>query len=295
MSSKVQLTKYGYYEIKNKPTNKELENILANHYYQGNVENSYEKTYSDKEILSFERHARKKEFIIRCYNKNAKSILDIGCGEGFLLKYFHENDWEVCGIDFSEYGVKVHNPEMLSFLRKGDCLDILESFYKEGKRFDVVNMDMSLEYNLEPEKILNISHKILNEKGILIVRVSNCLSPLHRELLSRGILKEETWFDKSMNLHYFGKDELIRLLADCQYECLATYGDAFMDFDLLNPLTNYYDLEYAGRTCYMAMLDAEEIIENVSLEKMVELEKVLGDMGFGRHITCVCTSRENFI
>lgn len=293
MSSKVQLTRHGYYEIKDKPISKEFGNIMENAYYQEGVDGYYESTYSDKEIAYLERNMRKKEFIIQCHNKDAKDILDIGCGEGFLLQYFHKKGWNVCGIDLSEYGVKTHNPEMFSFLRKGDCVDILDSFYTEGKRFDVVNMDLSLECSLDPENILKHSYKILNENGILVVRVANYLSPLHRELLSRGILKEEEWFDRYMNFYYFGKDELIRFLADYQYECLAVYGDAFMDFNLLNPLTNYYDIKDAGRTCYLAMLDAEEIIENVSLEKMVELEKILGDMGFGRHITCICTRRED--
>ncbi len=35
-------------------------------------------------------------------NQKKISFLDIGCGEGYALKYFYENGYKVLGIDFFE-------------------------------------------------------------------------------------------------------------------------------------------------------------------------------------------------
>lgn len=52
----------------------------------------------------------------RCYKVLEKLIeikmppkmkfLDVGCGEGWALKYFKEEMWEITGLDYSEFGCK---------------------------------------------------------------------------------------------------------------------------------------------------------------------------------------------
>jgi len=287
---------YGYRQAESICSADEMQ-MYEKKFYQGEAgSTSYSEKYSEQELRSFARNAAKKELIIHSFlPAGRKSILDLGCGEGFLLKFFHEKGWEIAGIDLSEYGILNHNPDLRDFLWKGDCETILEEMIKKQMRYDVVNADLFLEgYPKDVHVLLNrIKNVICGEhNGIAVFRVGNYASPLHNELLRRGVLTEESWFHRVGNYAYFGKETFEKLLSGCGYECLEWYGDTFVDFNLMNPIANYYDVEGIGKACYKAMLDIEDIMEDVSLEKMVELEKVMGDMGFGRHITCVCRVRE---
>lgn len=292
----IRKNQYGYYERISKSNKDEIKEMFINEFYQGTAGTvSYVDQYSEQELRSFARNAAKKELMIKKYSKadGKKSLLDIGCGEGYVLDYFYKKGWEVTGLDLSEYGLLTHNSHMREFLLQGDCNVCLKDIAEQGKKFDVINTDLYIECCVDPIKTLeNVKSVIMPDVGIVIVRVANCLSPLHIQLLENGILQENTWFNRTGNFSYFGKESLKNLLEDLGYECMEWYGDTFVDFNLINPLTDYYRAEGAGKTCYKAMLDIEDIMENVSIEKMVELEKVMGDMGLGRHITCVCRVRQ---
>lgn len=292
--TQVKRNQYGYYERVDMPSSENICNMFENQYYQGEVTTSYSQQYSDREIRSFTRNARKKEYIFHKYlpAETKKELLDVGCGEGYVLNYFFQKDWKVTGIDLSAYGIAAHNPQMQKFVEKGDCNVILREIIQQHKQFDVVNSDLFVDCCTDPiRSLINMKSVVRSDTGIMIVRVTNSMSPLHKKLLEQGILQKDTWFNRCGNYSYFDKNSLKNLLEELGFECLAWYGDAFMDFNLINPITDYYKVDGVGKACYYAMLDIEDIIENESLEKMVELEKVMGDMGFGRHITCVCKPR----
>ena len=114
---KVFLNKYGFYELKNKPSVEERKKEFEEEYYQQST-SSYEQHYTDEE-LEFKKVKLEQRKII--YERNLKksvekcSLMDIGCGEGFTLRYFNDNGMSVTGIDFSEWGISHHNPDMLKY------------------------------------------------------------------------------------------------------------------------------------------------------------------------------------
>ena len=89
---KIQINKsYGYYEVVPKPTNEELNTYYEDKYFQ-NERSTYAKYYNDEEITYFNNKIAQKDFIVKGIQGATKSsrILDIGCGEGFTLNYYHE-------------------------------------------------------------------------------------------------------------------------------------------------------------------------------------------------------------
>lgn len=149
---KVIKNEYGFYELKQKPTEEEQKRIFENEYYQEGQSN-YEVTYPDDAIKYFMNKAEQKEIAIRkIMNRTADAvrvgegrILDIGCGEGFLLKYFLLKGYDILGIDYSEYAMRHNNPELLPWFRQGDCYEVLRTLISEGEKFDIVNMDAVLD------------------------------------------------------------------------------------------------------------------------------------------------------
>ncbi len=104
-------------------------------------------------------------------NKDVK-ILDIGCGVGRFLKYLQENGYK------NIYGVEI-GKEQNQFLKdKGFDIyqfDIIEFLKNTKEKFNFVSMFDVLEHFTKEEivELLPLLKNILNDNGILVIRVPN--------------------------------------------------------------------------------------------------------------------------
>lgn len=71
---------------------------------------------------------------------------------------------------------------------------------------------------------------------------------------------------------------------DCGYRCVDFVGDSFIDFNLLNENTNYYENKSVGKSCYRAKVELENMMHEKSVEDTIEVYRLLGKMGYGREI-----------
>ena len=201
-----------------------------------------------------------------------------------MLSHFAPKGAAVTGIDFSEWGIKTHNPQMLGNFIKGDCAQIIPKLAAEGKKYDVINMDSALDMMLEPEKIVEMCKSICADDGIMLIKVANNYSLLQTTLLENGQLSKEYWLDDPGHPSYFNKDGFKNFMKAHGLECVDFYGESFIDLNLLNPLTNYYEKSGVGKDCYNAKIQFENMLHEISPEKSLEIFKLLGEMGFGREI-----------
>ena len=164
MNSLVEKNKYGFYEVINKPSEKELNEYYSKKYYQNNA-GSYEKQYTKEEIEYFNNKIEEKYFVInkllKLLSNSTFSILDIGCGEGWTLNYFNEKKWDITGIDFSDSGCKNHNPHLLENLIIGDIYENISKLIN-SKKYDVVWLDNVLEHVFNPKDLLEKCRKLIN-------------------------------------------------------------------------------------------------------------------------------------
>ena len=110
---------------------------------------------------------------------------------------------------------------------------------------------------------------------------------LQRRLLCEGKIKREYWLDEKGHPSYFNLKGLQNLCSNYGYEMIDSYGDSFIDFFLLNDKTNYYELENVGRECYEARNYLDNWMMQISIDKTMEIYRLLSTMGFGRTITGV--------
>lgn len=280
------LNEYGYYELKNPPDLKERRRVFEQEYFQNSM-SSYEQVYDKEELEYFEHKLEQKEMMLRMQfpaEKKPASFLDIGCGEGFALAYFQKMGYQVQGIDFSSYGIERHNPQVKESVTQGDCEEILPEWIREGRAFDIINMDSVLDMALHPKNILALCKKLLTKDGVLLIKVANNYSLLQQHLLEEKKLKDAYWLDQKGHPSYFNRTGLIRLLSACGYECLDTFGESFIDLNLLNENTNYYERKETGKSCYRAKIDLENFMHKISPEKTLEVFRLLGEMGLGREV-----------
>ncbi len=115
---------YGFLELYPYPSSNDLKKYYEDKYYQegeGTYSNDY--TLEEKEYLN--NRIKEKEYILKQYLEiETGTLLDIGCGEGWVLSYFYRKGWSVEGFDFSKYGIEQHNKMMLKYFCQGDIFSL---------------------------------------------------------------------------------------------------------------------------------------------------------------------------
>lgn len=135
----------GFLEVSPKPTNEELKKYYNDKYAYRKIENA--RAYTDDELKNKLINCQELEYFAPA---TSKSLIDLGCGEGFFLDFFLRKGWEVRGIDFSDEGVQKNFPELLNRLQVGNLFDEIDELILKGERFDVVTCNNVLEHVLDP-------------------------------------------------------------------------------------------------------------------------------------------------
>ena len=145
---------------------------------------------------------------IKFYNlKDGDKILDIGCGKGFMLYDFKKanSNFEVQGIDISEYAIKNAKPEVKDYLKIGDA----KTLEYPDKYFDLA-ISITTVHNLELEDCkqgLREIERVSKNKFITVDAYSN---EKEKELMyawnltAKTILHTEEWKKLFMESGYTG-------------------------------------------------------------------------------------------
>jgi len=172
--------KLGYLEIDPKPTESELEKHYKDKYYQQGS-GCYSQEYSKDELSFFENQAKVCEATIN-EHVNDKTLLDIGCGEGFFSKFFFEKKWDVTCVDFSNVGIKNHNPQLLNQFQQNNIFSFLSAAVKNNLKYGLINLDNVLEHVLDPVTLLQAIMQIMTKNSIVRIEVPNDFSAFQKLL-----------------------------------------------------------------------------------------------------------------
>ena len=286
MYGEVRKTKFGYYELINKPTPEELSDYYAGKYFQES-KGAYQKEYSDSEIRFIKNKITRKWIIV---NNNIspdhqKKFLDVGCGEGWALSYFHSQGWEVKGLDFSKYGCESINPDMAQFVEAGNVYDNIAKLTDSSEKYDVILLDNVLEHVLEPEELIKYLPKNLNDNGILCIEVPNDFSVLQQYLYNQHKIDKAFWVAIPDHISYFNANGLKNLMNANRWELFHLNTDYPLDLNLINPDTNYVMDKAKGKNVHLARVEIENLLDDINSELAIKLLSVYAEMGLGRNIT----------
>ncbi|MBT9148375.1 MAG: putative S-adenosylmethionine-dependent methyltransferase [Syntrophomonadaceae bacterium] len=119
---------------------------------------------------------REKEIIFDLLaSVKARTILDLGCGGGWLSKVLSAKGYRIIGIDISTVLIKTATKaasENLGFL-VGDCMNLP---FRDN-RFDLI-VGVGILHHLDPDKALAECHRVLSKNGSILFMEPNALSPL---------------------------------------------------------------------------------------------------------------------
>lgn len=140
-------------------------------------------------------------------DKNYRTLLDLGCGNGRDAVFFYNHGLKVTAVDISKNGIE-------SLMKKNSLIKtILKnikniSFPKES--FDVIYAHLSLQYfdPRESKIIFDKLHNILTPGGMIFVRCKSTDDPKYGEGMNLG----GNIFFKSHLRHFFTEELMKKLL-----------------------------------------------------------------------------------
>lgn len=161
-------------------------------------------------------------------NDKHNSILEAGCGNGRLLKYYHNNGYDIFGIDFIDSAVKKLKKSDNSL--KVEKMSIFNTNFTDNK-FKFI-LAFGLYHNFKDD-ILNAFHetnRILSTSGVLCAsfRADNIQNKIIDFLYDRRYKgdRNETFFHKSN----FKKKDLRKILNSTNFNIVKIENAVNMSF-----------------------------------------------------------------
>lgn len=278
--------KLGYLELAEKPSAQVLSAYYEKTYFQNESAN-YRKRYSTLEIEIIRLRITQRAAMVHSLTgpKAPGRMLDVGCGEGFVISHYSSLGWQVSGIDFSRAGVDLMNPDCATFVEQGDVFRLLEDRIAAGEKNDLIWLGNVLEHVLDPCSLLQSLRSALSPDGLLVVTVPNDGNDYHEALFERGDIPERFWIAIPDHISYFTAKSLKRVATATGWECLAMQGDFPIDFYLAHEGSNYVVDKSRGPAAHQSRLLLEQQIGKAGLDAANQFYEALAGVGLGRNIT----------
>lgn len=276
----------GFLEVVDRPTPEALSDYYAQTYFQ-NEASGYRKSYAEEEleVIALRIAQRYGQARALLSHDRPGSLLDVGCGEGFVLKFFEQIGWQVEGIDYSRAGVQQINPDYAHHVEQGDVFELLEARISAKKQHDLVWLGNVLEHVLDPVSLLQSLRRLVAPGGLLVVTVPNDGSAYQEALYSTGAIPDRFWIATPDHMSYFTADTLRRTAEETGWDCLAMQGDFPIDLFLAHEGSNYVADRAQGPVAHRARLMLERLIGQAGIEASNRFYAALADVGFGRNLT----------
>lgn len=269
--------KCGFKHLCPQPTKQEIDKFYKSEYYQQEKTNllDFQKEKNEQKWASLAWNDRL-EMFERYVKADIKKLLDVGCGNGFFLKFMKDNGWQVTGIEPSpiahkhakSLGLKVLQMTVGEFSQKS-----------QSARYDAINLKNLLEHVPNPKEVLRICKVLLDRNhGIICVQVPNEFNPLQLQA-ERILEKPRYWITIPDHINYFDFESLERLIQSTGFQVIHRTTDFPMELFLLMD-ENYKNDDKLGSECHQKRMSLEITLPD-KLRR--EIYTKLAILGIGRN------------
>ena len=280
----------GFYQIHPLPSEENLRKYYRDKYYQNPGVATYSRKYSGVELSAGKIAYEVTDHIMeKITQKKRKTVLDVGCGEGFFLKGLETMGWQISGTDYSIAGIKLHNPSIAKKIRIGPAENVLTELKKENMKFSLINLGNILEHVLNPVSLLKMIRPLLLTNGILRVVVPNDVSGFQK-LLKSAKRSRDSWIHPPDHLSYFNFESLISVLSFCRYTTVCKLGDFPIELFLLNKYSNYEFRAGRGAEAHLARVKTANFVRSQGIENYIQWAAGLAAGGTSR--SCIVFAKK---
>lgn len=169
-------------------------NVVNNDIYNDLGERWYTAQDDPVALLRAESRSRNPwllQEIRNAFGENAASILDLGCGAGFLANELARHGYEVTGLDASESSLRVARQYDTTGKVKYECGDAYALPYPDAS-FEVVCAMDFLEHVEEPGRVVAEVARVLKPGGLFFFHTFN-RNPIAWLIIIKGV----EWFVKN--------------------------------------------------------------------------------------------------
>jgi len=234
------------------PSKEEIKEYYERQYYQEKIPKLLDPEKEQKELEWTTLWYRDRLQMFNKYiREKPKRCLDVGCGNGFFLKFMSENGWESFGIEpspkASEYacslGLNVFNTTLEEFVEN-----------RWYGYFDAINLKCVLEHVPNPMEILEICKSLLKDSGMIYIEVPNDFNALQLQVHKLG--KPQWWIAIPDHINYFDFRSLERVLESLGFEIVLRTTDFPMELFLLMG-EDYIGNDEVGSKCHQKRMQFE--------------------------------------
>lgn len=271
---------YSFFEVSPKPSEKFLTEIYSKKYFKNKLSACYSKVYSAEELLN--RTKRSDLYIdiaLSLSHKKNKDFLEIGAGEGFLMKAAFKKKLNVIGVDFQKDQILSQNPDMLNFFVKSDPYFYLKN---DKKKYDFIASMFVLEHLREPIKFIKIIKSKLKKNGIIIVSVPNDFKEFQKYLLKSKIISKKYWLAPPEHLNYFNNKNIELFFKKMNLKIIQAISDFPIEIFLAGSKKNYLNSRSEGKKAHRTRLSVDNFIINQGYKLSVDFYKACHNVGLGR-------------
>ena len=156
--------------------------------------------------------------------ERTKHMVDIGCGNGFLLEEAIKYGWEnVSGVELSEKAINCSKP----YVKQKIINKSFDADYFHENYFDLVFSAMVIEHFTDINRFFSDVNKILRPGGIQLIIAHN-----ESHFLSK-LLKNKHPIINDEHVNIFSPNTLKMILHKHNFEIIS-----------IKPLRNYYSIKY---------------------------------------------------
>lgn len=281
----------GFRQITPTPSREELTAFYRDKYFQQDHE-TYQKTYEPLDVRHRENRFRIRQAAIDALpsGDRRQTFLDVGCGEGWALRWFADRGWDVCGVDFSNSACNRHNPMLSDRIQTGEVDQTLESLAEtQPYGFDLVWLDNVLKHSPDPAELLARLGRVCSPNGVILIEVPNDFSVTQQTALDEGTISDRFWVCPPEHLNYFNRVGLKNLVEQCGWHLLDSFSDFPIDWFLLNDKANYIADRGHGRAAHVARVRLESAMTDTDVGETLGMYRHLCRLGMGRNITMLAS------
>ena len=277
----------GYTSASPLPSSAELNDFYAKLYYQKPQSTTYQEQYDPEEIQFKNLRSNCLLKALSIANCAEGDFLDIGAGEGFLMKVASESGFNVTGTDFSSFGIEKFFPEISDRLLVGDTFEIFDDLIKKNIKYSVCSAINVLEHVIDPTLFLSKVKALIRPEGLLAITVPNDFSSLQSLLIERNLIDREFWFSPPQHLHYFNTKNLVLFCESLGYQLIDAYSDFPIEYFLMHPGSNYINNTSQGKSAHKARVSHDLLISKEGLDKYLNFYRAMFNVGMGRVSTVI--------